>query len=433
MDSSGPPLRITAYRAYRRERTSGAARAPNLDGMDLPTRISRAAVADALLALATAVVILFGTPHAAELQVPERVAVDRVGYLLLAIAVAGLLPRRRAPLVALGITAGATSVYLAIGYPYGPVLFTVGLATYAVASRLPLLRSLAACLAALAVALPVVIYSGLSRPTPHATGWLVAWSGWLLVPWTAGTVVRLRRDAVARARADDLRRAAYEERLRVAREVHDVVGHGLAVINMQAGIALHVLDRRPEQARVALAAVKQTSKDALAELRAALAVFREPADGPDRPGPVGGGAGRPGGGLDGAVQARQPVPGLGQLDTLLGAMRDAGLPVELTRTGEPADLPAVVDHAAYRIVQESLTNVLRHAVPARARVWLGYQPAELTVRVTDDGAPVAAVQPGHGIAGMRERAVAVGGTLAAGPLPGRGFQVSAQLPVGDDA
>jgi signal transduction histidine kinase len=383
-------------------------------GMHLERRISRAAPADGLLVLATAVVVLGGSPHAARLQVPDRDPIDGVGYLLLWLAVAGLLPRRRLPLVALAVTVGATSVYLAIGYPYGPVLFTMGLATYAVASRFPLLRSLAASLLALAVALPAALYSGLTRPTAHADGWLFAWPAWLLLPWTVGAVVRLRREAVARDRAEDVRRGAYEERLRVAREVHDVVGHGLAVINMQAGIALHVLDRRPEQARVALAAVKQTSKDALAELRATLAVFREPTDDPET-GP------------------REPVPGLAQLEALVGAMREAGLPVELTRTGDPADLPAVVDHAAYRIVQESLTNVLRHALPARARVWLRYQPRALTVKVTDDGSPVAAGEPGHGIAGMRERAVAVGGTLSAGPLPGRGFQVTAQLPIGEDS
>jgi signal transduction histidine kinase len=151
-----------------------------------------------------------------------------------------------------------------------------------------------------------------------------------------------------------------------------------------------------------------------------LAVFRRP----DEDGPV-----EPDG--DGP---RHPAPGLGQLDALVGSMRDAGLPVDLIRTGDQLDLPAVVDHAAYRIVQESLTNVLRHALPARARVWLRYEPDGIIVKITDDGAPRSGPGTpgsGHGITGMRERAVAVGGRLSAGLLPGRGFQVTAELPVAD--
>jgi signal transduction histidine kinase len=401
----------------------------------LGRRIGRAAVGDTLLVLAAAVVVLLGSPRAARLQVPPRAPLDLTAYVLLVIAVGGLALCRRRPLATLTVTVGATTVYLGLGYPYGPVLFTMGIGTYAVASRLPLVRSLTACLIALAVALLAVVSTGLARPTPHAAGWIAAWSGWLLVPWTAGTVLRLRREAGARAGAEAVQRSAYEERLRIAREVHDVVGHGLAVINMQAGVALHVLDRRPEQARLALAAVKQTSKDALDQLRVTLAVFREPAAGP------------------GGEPNRQPRPGLGQLDALVGSMREAGLPVDLVRTGDQVELPAVVDHAAYRIVQESLTNVLRHATPAQARVWLSYQPDGIIVKITDDGPPAAAAKPagvgpvaagaaggvgavgavgvGHGITGMRERAAAVGGELTAGPLPRRGFQVTARLPLGE--
>jgi signal transduction histidine kinase len=383
-------------------------------------RIDRAVVGDALLVLAAAVVVLVGSGKAAAFQVPPRAALDATAYLLLVLAVAGLTLRRGYPLTTLAVTVGATTLYLALGYPYGPILFTMGIGTYAVSSRVSLVRSLMACLLAFGIALPAVVATNLARPTPHAAGWIFAWCGWLLVPWTAGTVVRLRRDVATRSRDEDAQRAAYEERLRIAREVHDVVGHGLAVINMQASVALHVVDRRPEQALVALAAVKQASKDALEELRATLAVFRRP----DEDGQLDPDGDRP----------RHPSPGLGQLDALVGSMRDAGLPVDLIRTGEQLDLPAVVDHAAYRIVQESLTNVLRHAVPARARVWLRYQPDGITVQITDDGAPKAAAGTsgdGHGIAGMRERAVAVGGTLSAGALPGRGFQVAAELPAGE--
>jgi signal transduction histidine kinase len=206
------------------------------------------------------------------------------------------------------------------------------------------------------------------------------------------------------------------ERLRIAREVHDVVGHSLAVINLQAGVALHVVGRRPEQAEVALAAIKRSSKDALEELRGTLAVFRQP-----EPGSADG--------------TRRPAPGLGQLEALSAAMAEGGLPVEVAVTGQRVGLPVAVDLAAYRIVQESLTNVVRHAGPATATatVRVCYQPDALVVEIADTGRTrvSAGSRPvGHGIAGMRERAAAVGGTLQAGPSAEGGFRVQARLPLG---
>jgi signal transduction histidine kinase len=237
----------------------------------------------------------------------------------------------------------------------------------------------------------------------------------LLPPWAIGTVVRLGRESARRAQQEETRRRSYEERLRVAREVHDVVGHGLAVINLQAGVALHVVGRRPEQAEVALAAIKQASRDALEELRGTLAVFRQAEA-------VSG---------DGAWR---PAPGLGQLEALVAAMGEGGLPVDLVVTGDRAGLPVAVDLAAYRIVQESLTNVVRHAGPATATVRVGCEPGAVVLEITDTGrgrAPGAARAGGHGIAGMRERAAAVGGTLEAGPIADGGFRVRARLPFGE--
>jgi signal transduction histidine kinase len=237
-------------------------------------------------------------------------------------------------------------------------------------------------------------------------------SGLLLPAWAIGTVVRLGQEAERRAHQDETRRRADQERLRIAQEVHDVVGHGLAVINLQAGVALHVVGRRPEQAEVALAAIKRSSKEALEELRGTLAVFRRPDNG--------GGPWR-------------PAPGLGQLQALAAAMAEGGLPVQVTVTGQRADLLAAVDLAAYRIVQESLTNVARHAGPATATVRIDYQPDALVLEIADTGAGrvSGAVRPaGHGLAGMRERAAAVGGTLQAGPSADRGFLVRARLPLG---
>jgi signal transduction histidine kinase len=194
--------------------------------------------------------------------------------------------------------------------------------------------------------------------------------------------------------------------------VHDVVAHSIAVINFQAGVAVHVLDRRPEQALAALLAIKQASKEALQELRATLGVLRQ--------------LGEPGG-------SRAPLPGLAQLDVLVARAAEAGRQVEVTVEGERVELPLAVDLAVYRIVQEALTNVARHAGPARARVRLAFGAGEVVVEVTDDGRGVAASTPadagGHGITGMRERAVALGGELQAGSRPEGGFGVRARLPL----
>jgi signal transduction histidine kinase len=228
----------------------------------------------------------------------------------------------------------------------------------------------------------------------------------------AGIAVSNRRAYVdsIRARADqDARRQVDEERLRIARELHDVVAHTMATINVQASAAAHVLPAQPEAAAEALTAIKTASRQGLRELRAILNVLRQ-ADDAD---PV------------------QPAPGLARLDALVEGARQAGLPITLTVTGEPFALPAAVDLAAYRIVQESLTNVIRHAGPASAAVCLSYRPDEIDIDVTDTGhGPKGAGSgtSGHGQAGMRERAAAVGGTVQAGPRPGGGYQVTARLP-----
>jgi signal transduction histidine kinase len=228
-----------------------------------------------------------------------------------------------------------------------------------------------------------------------------------LVPLWLGWAVRVRRERAA----EEVRRRVEEERLRLARELHDVVAHSIAVINFQAGVAVHVLDRRPEQARAALLAIKQASGEALQELRATLGVLRQ--------------LGEQGG-------SRAPLPGLAQLDALVARAAQAGRRVEVRVQGEQVELPLAVDLAAYRIVQEALTNVARHAGPAAAVVRLTFGAGEVLVEVTDDGRGLAAADtPGggrHGIAGMRERAVALGGELEAGPGPAGGFQVRARLP-----
>ncbi len=213
-----------------------------------------------------------------------------------------------------------------------------------------------------------------------------------------------------RARQEQARRQASDERLRIAQELHDVLGHHLSLINVRAGVALHLLDTQPEQARDALGAIKVASAEALREVRTVLAALK-PED---------------------EAAPRAPAPGLAALDDLAGEAEAAGMSVHIVRSGEERPMPGEVERAAYRIVQESLTNVRRHAGPeASVTVSLQYGPDGLTVRVDDTGAGGdPSTSDGNGIPGMRERATALGGTLAAGPGPNRaGFQVQAHLPV----
>jgi signal transduction histidine kinase len=375
--------------------------------------VGRVLVADVLPAAAAGAVMVLGSGPAASGEVPPRQPLDLLAYALMAVAASVLLGRRRWPLGVLAVTVGTSVVYLVLEYPHGPILLALSVAMYSVAARLPLGPSLVACgVTLLTVVVPDTLVIDPGRRLVETPLLLVVLSGLLLPSWAIGTVVRLGQEAERRARQDETRRRAFEERLRIAREVHDVVGHGLAVINLQAGVALHVVGRRPEHAEVALEAIKRSSKEALEELRGTLAVFRRPDNG--------GGPWR-------------PAPGLDQLEALAAAMAEGGLAVEVAVTGQRAGLPAAVDLAAYRIVQESLTNVVRHAGPATATVRVGYEPDALVVEVADTGRgrPLGAARPGgHGIAGMRERAVAVGGTLQAGPSADGGFLVRARLPVG---
>jgi signal transduction histidine kinase len=239
-----------------------------------------------------------------------------------------------------------------------------------------------------------------------------------------GEAVRARRAYVAelrdrveraeQARDEEARRRVNEERMRIARELHDVVSHTIGVISVQAGVASHLLGRRPDKAAESLAAIRQASDEALGELHAMLGVLRD-GDGGDGQAPL------------------SPAPGLGELDALVAQAAGAGLEVRVSLEGEPRRLPPAVDLAAYRVVQEALTNVVRHAQAGRAEITVTHADGRVTVEVTDDG---RAGRNGHGtgsgqgILGMRERARALGGSLEAGPRPGGGFRVLATLPVG---
>jgi signal transduction histidine kinase len=242
-------------------------------------------------------------------------------------------------------------------------------------------------------------------------------AGWLAVLVIAAEVVRLRRernDTARTTRELDTRRRASEERLAMARDLHDVIGHNVSLINVQAAVALDLMDHQPEQARVALTAIESASRDVLDELRAMLGAFRSPGD----------------------KAPRAPAPSLARVDELVEVTRAAGMTVEVEVVGEPRQLPAAIDLAGYRVVQESLTNAVRHAGRAPTHIRLTYTTDGVDIDVTDDGPSVAGNGPGRpgagsGIAGMHERVTALGGRFRAAPRPSGGFAVSAHLPLGD--
>jgi signal transduction histidine kinase len=226
-----------------------------------------------------------------------------------------------------------------------------------------------------------------------------------VVAWALGEASRSRRVAIS----EEARRAVSDEQARIARELHDVIAHSVSVVVVQAAAADDVFETRPDQARAAIRSIEHTGREVLAELRRLLGAVR-PADGS---GPS------------------APQPKLDRVEELAEPIRAGGLEVVVRREGEPAPLPAGVDLSAYRIVQEALTNTLRHARATRAEVLLRYRPDELEVEVRDDGRAAATQAPrgGHGLVGMRERASLLGGTLDAGPLPGGGYRVHARLPI----
>lgn len=338
-------------------------------------------------------------------------------YVLVVVAALSLLLRRRAPVVGLVVCGLAVSVYMASGYPFGPILLTGPAAAYGVGSRLPW-RSAGAwgvgfLLVTTASAAPQFVGDGV-------VGWVgyVVWTGtWTAIVAAAGAIggaLQIRRRSEAGVRAEQARRAVSEERLAMARDVHDGVGHGLAVIALHAGVALHVLDRDPDRARELLLSIQATSRESLDGLRADLERLRTSGMAGDE------------------TAARRPLPGLDDLPLLLARMRDGGLVLhdEIARVPH---VPAEVDAAAYRIVQESLTNVLRHAGDTPAVVRVAPEAGMLVVEVRDHGVTLAdvsrTVPSGTGITGMRERAASVGGRFDAGPADGGGFVVRAELPL----
>ena len=354
---------------------------------------------------------------------------DALAYVAMAAAGLALAVRRRYPRAVLAVITVALIVFTRRLYLGGPIYLTMAVALYTLSVQARTRRE-AVVPAATAVAAMtlggIVGVGGSIEWTWHAA----VFPGWAAAALFLGEAARNRRDylqgLVDRARyleetrEEEARRRVAEERLRIARDLHDVVAHTIATINLQSGVAAHVLERRPEQAAEALVAIKRSSGDALHELRATLDVLRSDGDTDDTRGTD----------ASGGTAPRSPTPGLARVEDLAATAAGAGLPVTVQWEGERGPLPVAVDVAGYRIVQESITNVMRHAGPARAEITIATTPSSIEIEVVDDGRGASAeASGGHGIAGMRERAFLAGGTLAAGARPGGGYRVFARLPL----
>jgi signal transduction histidine kinase len=343
-----------------------------------------------------------------------------------AITVAATLPvavRRLWPLPVLAVVTVAVAALTAVGRAPLTSDLMLGMAIYTAAVRLPRIAAVVSL-----VATEAAILGGLltAAATAHTQNVMLHSMLAAAAMWFVGAGVRERRRYGAglaeqaaqrqRAEAEHARHALQEERLRIARELHDVLAHTLSVVTVQAGVGRRVGATRPGETMRALHAVEEASRGALDELRRLLCLLRSD----DEPG--------------GASALLAPAPGLGDLDTLAAMVRDAGTPVQVDLTGDVTTLPPVASLTAYRIVQEALTNVVRHAPGAEATVRVGIGPPGVRIEVTDTGRTSQAAGPpdgreGHGIAGMRERAAIFGGTVDAGALRRGGFRVAAFLPV----
>lgn len=365
-------------------------------------------VADGLLASGLAVIVTVTTATA-------RLG-DAQGHLIAwpalvcILVTCGLLTfRRRWPLPTLIGVFGATMGYAALGYPYGPIFLAVAVALGSYAARSPLPAAIAATAALTVLHVPYAVLSETDPDDPVFLNIAISVT-WICASGLVGIVIKHAADTRDRAKLEERRRYLSEERLHLAREVHDVVGHSLAAISLHARVALHVLHRDgtsvPAEVVDSLTAIRDSGSAALDELRATLALAA-----PGSP-------------------ATRPVLTLEDVESAVAvALSNDDLHIDVNVAGPRGEIPAVVDSAGYRIVQESLTNVVKHAGASRAAVDIGYTPGLVTVRVTDNGHGTgAATEHGHGLAGMAERATALGGSFAAGPRPDGGFTVTAELP-----
>ena len=368
------------------------------------------AVAAAVLCM---VVLAIGTPDADKFH-----DVD-IWHILITLGVCATLAfRRRHPLEALVVAAALVTALTFPNYQTAGAPTVIFFLLYAVALHdTPTRSQIGMVLTAIGVTI-----AALNRPPDLRGGDVIGTAVSFGGAWIFGTVVRRRRDALMERVQDAERKAAIEterharavaeERLRIAQELHDVVAHSMSVIAVQAGVGAHVLDSNPVEARRTLENIATTSRSTLNEMRRLLGVLRNE---------------------DGSKAEHAPAPRLEDLQSLIARVEESGVPVDLTVQRAPGEVPTGVSLSAYRIVQEALTNVLRHAGPARAQVAVTYEPGTIAIEVNDDGRGLAAASSGingsgHGIAGMRERVAVYGGSLHTGPRAGGGFVVRARIP-----
>ncbi len=378
----------------------------------LPVRVQDGFVALVLMALSLA--SLFD-------HNPNDLKTDFWAYAIAVVGMGALTWRRTNPLGTLIVSAGAAVAMSSLGYGEAGLPFAAMIAFYSVAAHARRRIRLIAFLL-LGVAF-LILYFTNPKSDFHEADFLANGLAFAIV-WIIGESVRSRRERLANAieraerlereRAEDARQAVSSERLRIAQELHDVVAHAMSVIAVQSGMGAHVIDTQPDEAKKALQAIETTSRSALDELRRMLGVLREEGD---------------------SGGALAPAPRADEVHTLIDTVRAAGVPVELNWDGMTADVmpPDSVLLNRYRILQEALTNVLKHAGTASVVVTIVEHVGETTIEVVDNGRGLAAASkapgspPGHGLVGMRERVALFGGTLETGAMVGGGFRVFARL------
>ncbi|UXY20976.1 sensor histidine kinase [Streptomyces cynarae] len=349
---------------------------------------------------------------------------DKTATLLMGVSCLALLKHRSHPRTAVTVTAVCTVIAVALGYLLTPLLLApIMAALYWLATQTDRKTTRVYGVTTMAALMVAAVFSD----SMDHLSLLLRTIGpffWLLLPLAAGNMTRLRRaylkavqaraEHAERTREEEARLRVTEERMRIARELHDVVAHHLALANAQAGTAAHLVLTSPQQTKAILTDLTGTTSSALRELKATLGVLRQTDDSASAP--------------------LEPSPGLARLPELVSSCASAGLTVTVTTTGEPQPLSPGVDLTAFRIVQEALTNVTKHAAAEAAHVRLAYSGSRLLITVSNDGpaatpVPEGALSRGFGVMGMRERAHSIGGELCAGPRPEGGFEVTTALPL----
>jgi signal transduction histidine kinase len=345
-----------------------------------------------------------------DLMSPRDRESDPVAIVLLLLAGGATALRGRWPLAAAAAVGGLVGAYLAVGYPYGPLFGLVVLTVYAAARHRPASRS---GVLAVGVYLLLAVHLWTNDAALAGLAGLAPVLAWVAIPYTVGLARRLVVAAHARERQASDQRLVDAERLRLSQEVHDVVGHGLAAIQMQADITLHLSRPRPEQTRAALEAISHASRSALDELRTTLAAIHRDRDTSD---------------CDNESRPTPPTAGLDRAAELCRRVQDTGITVQFDVEGHPRPLSSAADVAAFRVLQESLTNVIKHSPHQHASVRITHTVGAVTLEVTNQNLGPVPVD-GIGITGMRRRVTQLGGTFRAGPGPhGSTFQVRATLP-----